>query len=116
MIEALEKANAVLRAGTTSLIGKAAQRRLKLKLELWREQKKRDLQTKTAAQLTGTIYSLNTNVDSLSSEVDVKRKGGDDAAFMSDGAMAQEAWLASQNRKLAQQLADVHKTVTIIRK
>lgn len=66
----------------------------------------------TVARVRSNIQSLSINADSFF-EVEVLRKGQNDAKFMPDCARAQEALLVAQISKLAQQLAEVQKILLL---
>lgn len=110
----LEKANALLRKKITKLTAKVDSERLMVQQDLQKKLRNTAAQAKTVAQLRRTIRSLNTNVELPSSEIEVLQKFRNDDEFMRYGTKAQKALLAAHNSKLAQQLAEVQKSVTTI--
>lgn len=64
----------------------------------------------------GTIQSLTTNVDSLSSEVQVLQNGWNNTEFMHDGSNEREVSMYASNSNLDLQLADIQKKALTIRR
>lgn len=113
-IEALQKANAVLRTDTIILTGNADSERVKLQQKLQKGNRNTALQTRTYARLSDVIQFLKTNADSTYFHVQMLPKVRNDAECVRDRGKKQETLLAAQNSMLAQPYSDVQKTVTTV--
>lgn len=94
--------NAVSRINIAKSTAKVDSESLKLQQELQKKKENTALHMKTIAWPRSTTQSLNTNADSLFSEVEILRKGRNCFEVICDGAKAQEALLAAKNRRLTQ--------------
>lgn len=93
-IETLEITNPVFRTDFAKLSANAGSERLKLQKNP-EEKENTSFQTKTVAQRRDTIQSLDTNVDSLSSEVGILQKSQNDVNLLRVGAKVRKALLAN---------------------
>lgn len=106
----------VYATGVAELTAKVESERAKLQKAPQKRKGNTILHKKTVARLRSTVQSLKTNVESLYSEKEILRKSRNDAELTRDAAKARETLLTAQNSKLGQQLADVQKHVTTIRR
>lgn len=115
-METSENVNAIWRTDIAILMSKTNSKSLKLQKVLQKEKLHSVPQINVFARLRTTFQSVNTNIDSLASDMNILGKHWNDSKLRRNIAKAQQALLAAQYSKLAQKLEKVRKHVATNRR